>query len=125
MLNADGLLVLQAANCNHQIPAKIYEYLRAGRPILALTDLAGDTAGALQRLGIDTIAALDSTPQIAQALLRFIALVREGRVTVGAAASIRANINRAYAAVREPNGYNPPAFRSALGEAARAIGALR
>ena len=52
-------------------------------------------------------------------------LVREGRVTVGAAASIRANINRAYAAVREPNGYNPPAFRSALGEAARAIGALR
>lgn len=53
------------------------------------------------------------------------ALVREGRVTVGAAAGIRANINRAYAAVAEPNSYRPRAFRSALSEAARAIGSLR
>lgn len=53
------------------------------------------------------------------------ALVREGRVSLGAAAGIRANINRAYAAVRDPNSYNPPAFRAALGEATRAIGALR
>lgn len=53
------------------------------------------------------------------------AMVRDGRVTVGAAAGIRANINRAYAAVAEPNSYRPQSFRSALGEAARAIGALR
>ncbi|WP_271438163.1 multiheme c-type cytochrome [Pontixanthobacter luteolus] len=53
------------------------------------------------------------------------AMVREGRVTMGAAAGIRANINRAYAAVRSPQGYNPAQFRSALGQAARAIGALR
>ncbi|NLD56223.1 MAG: glycosyltransferase family 4 protein, partial [Burkholderiaceae bacterium] len=33
MLSADGLLVLQANNCNEQIPAKLYEYLRAGKPI--------------------------------------------------------------------------------------------
>ncbi len=52
-------------------------------------------------------------------------LVREGRITVGAAAGIRANINRAYAAVRAPSSYNPPAFRSALGEAARSIEVLR
>ena len=32
MVRADGLLLLQAANCNEQIPAKLYEYLRAGRP---------------------------------------------------------------------------------------------
>ena len=38
MLTVDGLLVLQASNCNDQIPAKAYEYLRAGRPLLALTD---------------------------------------------------------------------------------------
>ncbi|MBF1165907.1 MAG: glycosyltransferase, partial [Dechloromonas agitata] len=43
MLDADGLLVMQAANCNEQIPAKIYEYLRANRPILTLTDPQGDT----------------------------------------------------------------------------------
>ncbi len=53
------------------------------------------------------------------------ALVREGRVTAGAAAGIRANINRAYAAVRTPESYDPARFRSALGQATRAIGALR
>jgi hypothetical protein len=53
------------------------------------------------------------------------ALVREGRVTVGAAAGIRASINRAYAAVEEPNGYRPEEFRAALGQAARAVGSLR
>lgn len=53
------------------------------------------------------------------------ALVREGRVTVGAAAGIRANINRAYAAVAAPGAYRPDEFRGALGQAAGAIGALR
>jgi hypothetical protein len=53
------------------------------------------------------------------------ALVREGRITVGAAAGIRADINRAYEAVRSPEGYNPVRFRAALGQAAGAIGSLR
>ena len=53
------------------------------------------------------------------------ALVREGRVTVGAAAGIRASINRAYAAVTSPTDYNPAAFRAALGQAVRSIAALR
>ena len=53
------------------------------------------------------------------------ALVRDGRVTVGAAAGIRADLNRAYAAVSTPVGYDPAAFRVALGRAAAAIGALR
>lgn len=53
------------------------------------------------------------------------ALVKEDRVTVGAAAGIRANINRAYAAVASPNTYHPAAFRAALGDAVTAIGRLR
>lgn len=53
------------------------------------------------------------------------ALVAEGRVTTGAAAGIRANINRAYDAVRSPESYNPVRFRAALGDAANAIGRLR
>ena len=52
-------------------------------------------------------------------------LVREGRVTVGAAAGIRTNINRAYAAVAAPETYRPAEFRSALGTATSAIGSLR
>lgn len=53
------------------------------------------------------------------------ALVREGRITVGAAAGIRADVSRAYAAVKGPNTYSPPAFRAALGSAARSVEALR
>jgi len=43
MLEADVLLVFQGAVFNKQIPAKIYEYIRAGRSILAMTDKGGDT----------------------------------------------------------------------------------
>ncbi len=53
------------------------------------------------------------------------ALVREGRITVGAAAGIRAEINRAYGAVKSPTSYNPGLFRSALGQVVRSIGSLR
>lgn len=80
MLNADGLLLLQAANCNHQIPAKLYEYLRAGRPILALTDHAGDTAGVMRSAGLDTIAALDDAEEIGRVLAHFLERLRTGAV---------------------------------------------
>lgn len=53
------------------------------------------------------------------------ALVRQGRVTVGAAAGIRANINRAYAAVHDSNAYRPGDFRAALADAVHSIEALR
>ena len=76
MLNADGLLVMQASNCNEQIPAKIYEYLRARRPILALTDPQGDTAATLRHAGISTIARLDSVAEIEEALLAFVAEIK-------------------------------------------------
>ncbi len=72
MLTVDGLLIIQAANCNSQIPAKLYEYLRARKPILALTDANGDTAMKLSGLGFNTIAQLDSKEDIAQKLLQFI-----------------------------------------------------
>ncbi|KPP92183.1 Cytochrome c554 and c-prime [Erythrobacter sp. HL-111] len=52
------------------------------------------------------------------------ALVKDGRVTMAAAAGIRADINRAYKAVAEPNSYRPAEFRSALRTAAGAIGRL-
>jgi hypothetical protein len=53
------------------------------------------------------------------------ALVRSGNVTQGAAAGIRANVNRAYDAVRDPNAYRPADFRNSLGAAASAVRALR
>ena len=53
------------------------------------------------------------------------ALVREGRVSVGAAAGIRSSINEAYQAVREPNAYAPDKFRVALASASSAIARLQ
>lgn len=72
MLRADALLVMQAANCNQQIPAKIYEYLRAARPILALADPVGDTAAALRGAGVRRVAALESADDIVVALRAFL-----------------------------------------------------
>ncbi|WP_257572390.1 glycosyltransferase [Janthinobacterium sp. UMAB-60] len=88
MLAADGLLLLQAANCNAQIPAKLYEYLRCRRPILALTDLAGDSAAKLRHCGIDTIGQLASSADCARALLRFLELARQGRAPLASPAAI-------------------------------------
>ena len=95
MLAADGLLVLQAANCNDQVPAKLYEYLRARRPILALTDLAGDTAAVLRDAGVDTIAPLDSQDDIAELLMRFLDLLRQQRAPMAKEAKVAAASRRA------------------------------
>lgn len=53
------------------------------------------------------------------------AMVSSGQVPVGSAAGIRDDINRAYAAVREPNAYRPREFQTALASAVRSIGTLR
>lgn len=76
MMSADGLLVLQASNCNDQIPAKLYEYLRCGRPIIALTDPDGDTADLMRRAGMTSIARLNSAAEIASELRQFLDAVK-------------------------------------------------
>ena len=78
MLTVDALLVMQASNCNAQIPAKIYEYLRAGRPVLGLTDPGGDTAGVLRGAGLIDIARLDSADEIAALLPTLVHSWRHG-----------------------------------------------
>jgi hypothetical protein len=52
-------------------------------------------------------------------------LVNSGAVSTSAAGGLRTRINQAYAAVREPNGYQPAAFRRALGGAVASIRSLR
>jgi len=46
--NSDALMIFQDKSCDHQIPAKLYEYLRLRKPILALTSYSGDTAQLLK-----------------------------------------------------------------------------
>jgi glycosyltransferase involved in cell wall biosynthesis len=98
MLAADGLLVLQGASCNCQVPAKIYEYLRARRPILALTDSGGDTAATLRRAGIDTIGPLASRDGIMHTLMEFLDLVRAGKAPLPSEEVVLANSRRSRSA---------------------------
>lgn len=72
MLRADGLLVLQGSNCNEQVPAKLYEYLRAGRPVLGLADPAGDTARVMGDAGIAHIAKLEDPDAVTAAVRAYL-----------------------------------------------------
>lgn len=72
MFDADGLLLLQGKGCNQQIPAKAYEYLRAQKPVLALTDRTGDTAKLLVENNVAHIASLDDADKIGEAIVQFI-----------------------------------------------------
>lgn len=72
MLSADGLLLMQSASCNQQVPAKLYEYLRTRKPIIALTDPLGDTGTIIRAAGLDTIAPLDREDQILGLIRRFV-----------------------------------------------------
>lgn len=73
MLSADGLLLMQSASCNQQIPAKLYEYLRTRKPIIALTDPLGDTGRIVGNAGLDTIVPLDREDLILALIRRFLA----------------------------------------------------
>lgn len=68
MSSADALLILQAADCNAQIPAKLYEYFRAQRPIVALTDEGGDTCSKLRSWGYRLVAPLEDPDRICSLL---------------------------------------------------------
>lgn len=72
MLSADGLLLFQGSSCNMQIPAKLYECLRAQRPIFAMTDPAGDTAAVLRSEGMEFVVSLDCKQEIAENFMRFL-----------------------------------------------------
>lgn len=89
MLQADALVVMQGSGCNEQIPAKIYEYLRSGRPILGLTDPRGDTATVLREAGIHAVANLKSVDDINQQLPVFVSAVRSGHASMPTAAAVQ------------------------------------
>ncbi len=74
--DADGLLIFQAANCDHQIPAKAYEYLRLRKPLFALTSYSGDTAALLRDAGGSSIVNLADQNEIYQAFPEFLNAVR-------------------------------------------------
>jgi glycosyltransferase involved in cell wall biosynthesis len=119
MLLADGLLLFQASNCNHQVPAKVYEYFRARRPIFAMTDSAGDTAKVLRDAGIDTIVPLDDAAKIARGLAAFLAQARAGTAPLVPPGEVERHSRRGRTA--ELAGVLAAASRSAQPEAVAAL----
>jgi glycosyltransferase involved in cell wall biosynthesis len=90
MRSASALLLFQGAAFNAQIPAKAYEYLYAGKPILGLTERAGDTGRLLERFGIPGIAPQEDSAALADMLGRMLPLIRAGRYPVPDAAAVMA-----------------------------------
>jgi len=91
MLAADGLMVFQGSLFNTQVPAKMYEYFRARRPILGLVDPAGETARLLGRAGFHDLAPADSAEAIVPILAGFVDKVRHGRAAVASEELIRSS----------------------------------
>jgi glycosyltransferase involved in cell wall biosynthesis len=70
MSRSDVLLLFQGPSCDNQIPAKLYEYLRIGKPILGLTTEKGETGRLIAATGGGLIVPIDSVPQISQVIER-------------------------------------------------------
>lgn len=85
MMGADLLLVFQGSYFNTQIPAKIYEYLRAQRPVLAVLDPTGDTAAQLRQFDAVFYGDIASQTDIANTLTAFLNAV--GTAVMAAALS--------------------------------------
>jgi glycosyltransferase involved in cell wall biosynthesis len=95
MMAADALLIFQSDGCNHQIPAKAYEYLNAGRPILGITDPAGDTGRLLLAQGVRSVAALEDKAAIKAMLSEYLPAVRDNCMAMPSRAQVATLSRRA------------------------------
>ena len=77
MMDASALLIVQPIT-TVSIPAKLYEYMAAGRPVLALAEPGGETAELVTRAAAGVVAPADDESAIEEALVSVMALVRGG-----------------------------------------------
>jgi len=72
MSEASGLLLFQGKHCNRQIPAKAYEYLFLGKPIICLANDGGDTYSLVHdEWGVPYCADMEDPEDIARTLTAF------------------------------------------------------
>ncbi len=81
-LSSDGLLLIQPQTAV-QVPAKLFEYLRTGRPILAYVMRGSPSEWILQRAGapFECIFLEESPERVEQCLLSFIAMLDNAMVS--------------------------------------------
>jgi glycosyltransferase involved in cell wall biosynthesis len=79
-MQADILVLLHFPGFAHGLPAKIFEYLGARRPILALTDHPGDIAWVLKESGVlHRVAPQKDAGQIKQAIVEMLQEMKSGK----------------------------------------------
>ena len=97
MLSSDGLLLLQGRASNPAVPAKLFEYLRAGRPILALVHPQGETAALLRKIRGACIAPIDGAERICIALKAFLDACRTRQAPLASSEAVASFSRSAHA----------------------------
>ena len=72
MLDASALLIVQPVT-TVSVPAKLYEYMAAGRPVLALAEADGETAMLVRQHGAGLVVPPDDEDAIERALVALVA----------------------------------------------------
>ena len=98
MMQAQGLLLLQGETSNPAVPAKLYEYLRAKRPIVPLVDSRGETAATLRAVGLNPGCALNDEHAIDCTLRSWLSVVRSGTTRLPDEALVKGYARSAQAA---------------------------
>ena len=97
MIRADALVLLSGADFSAQVPAKLYEYLRAARPILGLTDPLSSSARVLHAAGVHNVAPLESVDGIETLLANLLAALATATAQCPEQAVVRGYSRRARA----------------------------
>jgi glycosyltransferase involved in cell wall biosynthesis len=79
MAASDILLLFQGPTCDSQIPAKLYEYMRIGKPILALATASGETGKLTVSSGGGEVVGIDDAEAIATRLTSWLDALDAGR----------------------------------------------
>jgi glycosyltransferase involved in cell wall biosynthesis len=81
IVNASALLIVQPVT-TVSVPGKLYEYLAAGRPVLALAEPGGETADLVESCPGSVAVSADDEAAIEAALIRIIEHAHAGMPTV-------------------------------------------
>ncbi|HKP97236.1 MAG TPA: glycosyltransferase [Fibrobacteria bacterium] len=98
MAASDVLLLFQGPTCDAQIPAKLYEYMRVGKPILALATESGETGRLVIASGGGKVVPIGDAAAIAACLEEWLESIEAGRplpATTAETASAYARRNQA------------------------------
>lgn len=79
MSQYDVLVLIQGPSCNHQIPAKAYEYFRLRKPILAFTNPNGETGKLIISNNAGIVTNINDSDAIADSIREVITLLRQGQ----------------------------------------------